>query len=363
MNEVRAYQTFIMQKNPKNILPRFNLRSLTFENSMEEVDSELESIKPGQYTFHNSIFKTPVTDLNGSLKTLIAFKTLNLTSLYSSNENDNQQINIGYTRILHDFSKSTSYFDEPYIFGYSGCCWQVLQPKNLTQTEFNSPANQKIGESIEFKMIAKVFDVTNVAPRIVLPSIWYINVGCNSTVDLHPFDLDIDDVIRCRWANQDEAGFAAFNDTAYPFLKLDSEKCEIEFDATKFKYFFTNSIRSRPKFSIPIAIIIEDFQNDKLRSSMPAQFLVASLPSGDTGAGDVSDQDFIDNIENQTDADIDNEQKLAQCNLIPVLSVIRDLTSSSEQEPDIKRSFDIYEGGRNRNHITSVQNEKSLRYP
>ena len=364
-NEVRAYQTFILQKNPKKLLSQFNFRSLEFENLIEEGDRELEGLKPGQYIFHNPILKAPVTYLDGTLKTILPFRALNLTSLHSSNQNDNPQRTIAYKRIQHDFLKSTSsrYFNEPYTFGYSGCCWKVLKPNNLTQSESDSSANQKLDESFEFKMIAKVFDVTNVAPRIFLPSIWFINVGCNSSLDLHPFDQDIDDVVRCRWASQDEAGSVTFNDTDQPFLKLDSEKCEIEFDTTKFKYFFTNSIRSRPKFSIPIAIIIEDFQNDKLRSSMPAQFLVASLPSGDTGAGDVSDQDFIDNNENQTDADIDNEQKLAQCNLIPVLSVIRDLTSSSEQEPDIKRSFDIYEGGRNGNHITSVQNEKSLRYP
>ena len=96
--------------------------------------------------------------------------------------------------------------------------------------------------------------------------------------------------------------------------------------------------------------MIEDFRNDILRSSMPAQFLLSS----ETGAGDVTYQDVIENNENQTDADIDNKQQLAQCDLIPVLSVIRDLTTSSEQEPDIKRSLDIYEGGRNGNHCDLI---------
>ena len=356
MNEVRAYQTFILQKNPKMLLSQFNLRSLAFENPMEEVDRELEGLKPGQYVFHNPILKAPVNYLNGALKKILLFRALNLTSLHSSNQNDNPQSTIGYKRILHDFLKSTSrrYFNEPYSFGFSGCCWQVLKPNNFTKAESDSSANQKLDESFEFKMVAKVFDVTNVAPRIVLPSIWYINVGCNSSLDLHPFDQDKDDVIRCRWASQDEAGFAAFNDMDQPFLKLDSEKCEIEFDATKFEEFSVNSIRSRPKFSTPIALMIEDFRNDILRSSMPAQFLLASLPSGETGAGDVSYQDFIVNNENQTYADIHNEPQSAHCDLIPVLSVIRDLTTSSEQEPDIKRSLDIYEGGRNGNHCDLI---------
>ena len=277
-----------------------------------------------------------------------------MTSLHSSNQNDNPQSTIAYKRILHDFLKSTSsrYFNEPYTFGYSGCCWKVLKPNNLTQSESDSSANQKLDESFEFKMIAKVFDVTNVAPRIFLPSIWYINVGCNSSLDLHPFDQDIDDVVRCRWASQDEAGSVTFNDTDQPFLKLDSEKCEIEFNAIKYQYFPANLTWSKRVFSFPIAIMIEDFRDDILRSSMPAQFLVSSLPSSDTEARGVSNQDFIDNNGNQTDSDLDNESEWDHCDLIPILSVIRYLNFSSEQEPipDIKRSFNIYEGGRNGNH-------------
>ena len=50
-NEVRAYHTLIWQKNPKMLLPRFNLRSLTFENPVEEAVDNYESLIPGQYTF------------------------------------------------------------------------------------------------------------------------------------------------------------------------------------------------------------------------------------------------------------------------------------------------------------------------
>ena len=55
-NEVRAYHTLIWQKNPKILLPRFNLRLLTFENPVEEAVDNYESLIPGQYTFKYPIF-------------------------------------------------------------------------------------------------------------------------------------------------------------------------------------------------------------------------------------------------------------------------------------------------------------------
>ena len=57
MNEVRAYQTFVWQKDPKIRLYQFNLRSLTFDSSVEDVNVELEGLTSGQYTFQNPILK------------------------------------------------------------------------------------------------------------------------------------------------------------------------------------------------------------------------------------------------------------------------------------------------------------------
>ena len=313
------------------------------------------------------LLKAAVTHLNGRLKTILPFGAFNLTLPYSSIQDDMLQTNISYSRVLHDFLKSTSrrYFNEPYTFGYKGCCWQVLQSNDPIASVSDASTNQQLEQSLEFEIIAKVFDVNNVAPRIVLPSVWYINVGCDSSLDLHPFDQDIDDVIRCRWANQDEAGFAAFDNTDHPFLKLASEKCEIEFDALKFKDFSANSTLSKSKFSIPIAIMIEDFANHRKRSSMPAQFFIATLPSTEPDASDVLNQDSIDDKENQTDVYIDNGQQLFNCDLIPVLFSIEDLFLSSQEETEskIKRSFDIYEGGRNGINLTKIVSDRVFVFP
>ena len=295
--------------------------------------------------------KAAVTHLDGTFKHVLPFKAFNLTLLYSDIQDNMLQTNISYSRILHDFLKSTSrrYFNEPYTFGYKGCCWQVLQPNDLIESKSDASAKQQLESSLEFEIIAKVFDVNNVAPRIVLPSVWYINVGCDSSLDLHPFDQDKDDVIRCRWANHDEAGFAAFDYLNHSFLKLASEKCEIEFDALKFSDFSANSTWSKSKFSIPIAIMIEDFANNSKRSSMPAQFLIVTFPSSNNDTSDVLNKDSIDDKENQTDAYIGNGQQLVNCDLKPVLFTIKDLFLSSQEQTKskIKRSFDVYEGGRN----------------
>ena len=85
---------------------------------------------------------------------------------------------------------------------------------------------------------------------------------------------------------------------------------------------------------------------------MPVQFLVATMPSSDTGGDSV--------LGDQTDGEMDNRgdaeafetiepTEVDDCELIPVLSSIKDLVSPSESQ--IKRSFDVYEGGRNGNHI------------
>ena len=254
--------------------------------------------------------------------------------------------NIAYITIHHDFLKSVSRnnFHEPYIFGYEGCCWQTTSQVHLSEPDSDSSVKQHAGVSLEFKIIAKVFEVNNVAPRVVLPSMWYINIGCNSSLELHPFDQDEDDDIKCRWADENEAGSAPYNESDHAFITLVSETCQLAFDADKFEIYSETSDWSKRELSIPIAIMIEDFHNDKIRSSMPIQFLVATMPASDTD-GDAVTSDKTANQSMESTEGVD-------CELIPVLSSIKDLLPSSNQiqESGITRSFDIYEGGRNENH-------------
>ena len=377
-NEIRAYQTLLWQQNPIELLSQFNLRTLTFDQPSEEAFDEFGNLEPGPYTFRNPIIKgkdclnnidvgdgfnhssstsvtnidvskrnlvkATLTDSDGEFKKAFPFNTFNLTSL---------QGNLGYARNLHDFKIATSkeHFNEPFTYGYEGCCWQTSLQNDLTELESDSPTNEQADVSFEFKMIAKVFDVKNVAPRIVLPSMWYVNIGCSSSLELRPFDQD-DDVIKCRWADETEAGFAAFNPLYHPFINLVSESCQLEFDAEKFQKFYEDSDGSKPEVTIPIAIMIEDFdQTGFKRSSMPIQFLLGTMLSSDI---DVPQTDGgVNNGEDAEASETIEPTEMVNCDLIPVLSSIKDLVSHTDQESKIIRSFDIHEGGRNGNHLYS----------
>ena len=294
-----------------------------------------------------NLYKAFLIDSDGEFKKGFQFNTFHLASL---------QENLGYVQNLHDFKNSTSqvHFIEPFTYGFKGCCWKTT---SIESDSLTTSANQQAGVSLEFEMIAKVFDVNNVAPRIVLPSMWYVNIGCNSSLELRPFDQDNDDVIQCRWADQNEAGFAAFNASEHPFITLVSETCMLEFNAEKFQKFYEASGWSNPDLlSIPIAIMIEDFLDNFKRSSMPVQFLVATMPSSDTGGDSVLDDQTDASMDNRGDAEAFQTiepTEMDDCDLIPVLSSIKDLVSLTDQESyeEIKRSFDVYEGGRNGNHI------------
>ena len=266
------------------------------------------------------------------------------------------QGNLGYARNLHDFKTETSmlHLIEPFAFGYEGCCWQTRSQNDLANPESDSPTNRQTYVSFEFKMIATVFDVTNVAPRIVLPSMWYVNIGCNSSLELRPFDQDNDDVIKCRWADENEAGFALFKPSDHPYINLVSTKCELEFDAEKFQKFYEDSDGSKPELSIPIAIMIEDFdQTGFKRSSMPVQFLLGTMPSSETDSDDNSQQNVgMDNGGDAEASETMEPTEMVNCDLIPVLSSIKDLVSHTDlTESERIRSFNIHEGGRNGNHL------------
>ena len=101
------------------------------------------------------LLKAAVTHLNGRLKTILPFGAFNLTLPYSSIQDDMLQTNISYSRVLHDFLKSTSrrYFNEPYTFGYKGCCWQVLQSNDPIASVSDASTNQQLEKSLEFEIL------------------------------------------------------------------------------------------------------------------------------------------------------------------------------------------------------------------
>ena len=262
---------------------------------------------------------------------------------------DGRKRSISYANNLKNFTKTTSkkYFNQRFTFGYQGCCWSTIIPTNLQTT------NEQL--SMEFKVVGTVLDLRNTAPRITLPSMWYVNLDCDSSLDLHPFDIDEDDVISCRWANENEAAFAAFAAKYRPFIKLIANNCQLKFDSKEFRNFTVDKNWSNSDFAIPIAIMMEDFQNGVKRSSMPIQFLVGPmLPDDTSGDNDV-------NANNGNDAEAYSTMgtiETVNCNLVPVLSAVKDLIFPSDLAPAIKKSFDIYKNGRNGNQRLVIHSQR-----
>ena len=289
--------------------------------------------------------------MDGKFKKTFKFDEQNFTSLHPVvlfvNDGIGRQQNISYTKKLYGFKKSTSraYFDQPYTFGYEGCCWSTI-----------IPTYQQLTSSMDFMVVATVFEVTNIAPRITLPSMWYINKDCDSSLELHPFDIDQNDVIKCRWADENEAGFAATSAIYRSFVKLNDTLCKLEFDQKEFRKFSEENNWSNSNIAIPIAIMIEDYKNGNERSSMPAQFLVGNMLTDDTsGDSDVSTETDETDVNTNNGDDAEDYSTIgttetANCDLIPVLSAVKDLVHMSENAPEIKRSFNVYKNGRNGNH-------------
>ena len=82
---------------------------------------------------------------------------------------------------------------------------------------------------------------------------------------------------------------------------------------------------------------------------MPVQFLVETMhvSGGDDSKRNVS----LDNGGDTEASQTMEPTEMVNCDLIPVLSLIKDLVSQRDQESDIIRSFDIHEGGRNGKHL------------
>ena len=59
---------------------------------------------------------------------------------------------------------------------------------------------------------------------IILPSIWNINSGCRSKLNLYPFDPDRDS-IKCSWTS-DENDITSHN----PAFHLDQSQCILSYD-------------------------------------------------------------------------------------------------------------------------------------
>ena len=143
--------------------------------------------------------------------------------------------------------------ESSFSFGWDSCCWVRLEADD--------------GRSYSGGDIIQIFtmnDLENNSPSFKLPPLWLIMAGCSQQfIDLAPVDPD-GDIVKCRWATEDEAGGAVLQPDKHPSLSLD-ENCVVWYDGTQ------DGSSDGVK---PIALMMEDFDSEgNVRSSIPVQFL------------------------------------------------------------------------------------------
>ena len=131
-------------------------------------------------------------------------------------------------------------------YSYRGCCWFDLQPDNTNMSEVTVPSNSSNddeSDSIEnlsndfqngdlnFLMTGFMRSLNNPSPRMIVPSQWFLNPGCDSSLQLFPF-ISNKNLIKCRWANYQEALGGAYDPNIWPSISL-TEECSLTYNASK----------------------------------------------------------------------------------------------------------------------------------
>ena len=131
-------------------------------------------------------------------------------------------------------------------YSYRGCCWFDLQPDNGNMTEVTVPSNSSNGgesdsmgnisndflnRDLNFLMTGFMKNLKNPSPRMIAPSQWFLNAGCDSSLQLFPF-ISNKNLINCRWANDQEALGGAFDPVVWPSISL-TEDCLLTYNVSK----------------------------------------------------------------------------------------------------------------------------------
>lgn len=158
----------------------------------------------------------------------------------------------------------------PFSYGWEACCWVPLTNDRA------GPANV---QSKSMKVFASIFDLDDTSPSFKHPPLWLIMAGCDGQkIDLAPEDAD-GDIIKCRWATQEEAAGAWTDPVEWPSFQLDEENCIV--------HYFGSMDASQVGVK-PVGLMMEDFDSDgNIKSSIPVQFL-AQLWTPDINSRSVS---------------------------------------------------------------------------
>ena len=107
----------------------------------------------------------------------------------------------------------------------------------------------------------------------MLPSVWNINAGCDSKLQLFPFDLD-NNTVSCNWTSEIKGAQGIIPNKAF---RLNQSECIIYYHADEDEWTSDKSI---------IDIIIQDFANSTdgsvSLSEIPVQFTTKRIESDET---------------------------------------------------------------------------------
>ena len=304
-------------------------------------------IETSQFDFETGQFNEPIileseSSVIGEIKPTFVLKTstdkrATLNYLPQNLDTASTQIMYGHNSeivrgLVH---QPDSTLKDPIVYKYKGCCWFNLQPDNVISDVDESNSTQNLSENFEdrnlnFKMRGVIMNSThkNPSPRMIVPSQWFLNQGCDSALKLNPF-ISNKNLLKCRWATYLEALGGAYDPNIWPSISL-TDDCLLTYNASK------DSSLAGMK---PIAIMLEDFDSDgNLQNSVPIQFTAGKLPS-------LYVEEAVKTPEEVT---------TLECENIPILKSIVNLKTQesllSETGSDygdfINKEIDIYAGGK-----------------
>ena len=129
-------------------------------------------------------------------------------------------------------------------YSYRGCCWLNLGPDNnnmkvviaasYSSNDGESDAIKNLdfeNRDLRFRMAGFMRSLKNPSPRMIVPSQWFLNPGCDSSLELYPFIPNLNS-IKCRWAKYHEALGGAYDPVVWPSISL-TEDCLLKYNASK----------------------------------------------------------------------------------------------------------------------------------
>ena len=118
----------------------------------------------------------------------------------------------------------------------------------------------------------------------MLPSVWNINAGCDSKLQLFPFDLD-NNTVSCNWTSDIKGELGIIPNKAF---RLNQSECIIYYHADEDKWTGDKSI---------IDLIIQDFTDGSVSlSEIPVQFTTNRIHAKTKRESDETDSSLCQTI-------------------------------------------------------------------